>query len=292
MTQESRFWTGISTGDAGPYSFENMNEIFRYGIGGGGTFSGVYRGSGSGGYVGLQVIANTPAAANILVQPGAALVHGSFYKSSAVETLSIAANSSGNDRIDSVVLTKLWATQTVRLEILQGTPAGSPVPPTLTQTDGFKWQFRLCDVAVSNGFATIVTSNLTDRSYSVIPRVIGTTFTGTSITTSVAFSSIDGSLPITINIQSQRIRFTLSAYRVLATPASSYAYYTVSDSEVGSYLTVGFGASSGDYDLHTFSGVFEGLTPGTHILTPQHHVTNTYTLTTLAVSFLVEELRD
>jgi hypothetical protein len=296
MTEESRFWTGVLTGDAGPYSFEDMNEIFRYGLGGGGTFSGVFRGSGSGGYVGLQVVANTPAAANILVQPGAALVHGSFYKSTAVETLAIAANSSGNPRVDSVVLTKLWATQTVRLEILQGTPAGSPVQPSLTQSSGVKWQLRLADIAVANGFATIVTGDLTDRSFSVIPRVVTGIRTTTSATTSDTLSAVSAETTLTINIQSTRVRFNAHAFLTLATPASSYAYYQVYDSETGGFtgLADGWGAVSpvNNFGMFSFNGEFSGLTPGTHIFTLMHKVTNTFTLTTQRAVLQIEELRD
>lgn len=53
-----------------------------------------------------------------------------------VLVLALAANTSGKTRIDRVVLRLDRATWTVRLAILQGTPADAPAPPSFSQATG------------------------------------------------------------------------------------------------------------------------------------------------------------
>lgn len=123
---------------------------------------GVFIGSGDGTNAPLQVNATAVASSNIQVQIGAALVNGRFYENTAVNTLAVTANSSGNARVDTVVLRADYLAQTVRLVIKVGTPAVSPVRPTLQQ-DTSIWEMPLADIAVANGFVTISNSNITPR---------------------------------------------------------------------------------------------------------------------------------
>jgi hypothetical protein len=91
-------------------------------------------------------------------------VYGGYYNLSGTPpTFVITANGSGNPRIDTVVLRKDWVLQTIRLVVLTGTPAGSPLPPTLTQTPGTRWEIPLADILVNSGFVTIVQANITPR---------------------------------------------------------------------------------------------------------------------------------
>ncbi len=167
MGEISRPWTSTAPGDAGPYSAVNWHQVWRNAIGFGANDNdvGPIRGNDDGTNEGLAVRANSPAAANVKVSAGAALVHGIFYVNSADVTLSIAANVSGNPRVDTVILRADYTAQTVRLAVLQGTPAPSPVPPSLTQTDGVQWEIPLADVAVANGFATIVAADIQPREH-------------------------------------------------------------------------------------------------------------------------------
>lgn len=167
MAEISRFWNGTSVGDAGPYSDDNMAEVLRYitGANGSKADAGVLYGSGVSPDPGLRVTPTSPASADVKLSPGAALIHGTFYKNDAVKTFTIAANASGLTRIDTVVLTKDWATQTVRSEVLQGTPAASPVPVALTQTDGVEWQIPLADITVASGFTTIGILSIFTRAF-------------------------------------------------------------------------------------------------------------------------------
>jgi hypothetical protein len=106
------------------------------------------------------------SARSVVVATGAAVVQGIPFWNAAARTVLITANASGNPRIDTIVLEVVpqgEATEgKVTLKVVDGTPAGSPVAPTLTQSTAL-WQFPLADVAVANGAATISQGNITDR---------------------------------------------------------------------------------------------------------------------------------
>lgn len=165
MTQNSRPWNGTVTGDAGPYSDADWQQLYRYIIGLGGirANTGVFLGSGTQPNDGLRVEAQSPAAAAINVLPGSALVQGIAYLNDATEPLVIAANASGNARIDTVVVQTDYALQTCRLAVVQGTPAATPAAPSLTQVAGTMWEIPIADIAVANGFTTLAQSTITPR---------------------------------------------------------------------------------------------------------------------------------
>lgn len=163
MTQDSRPWNGTSVGDAGPYSDADWHQLWRYIIGWGGirANTGVFLSSGTQPDDGLRVVEQSPAGAGVTVRSGSALVQGIAYMNDAAENLTIAANGAGNPRIDRIILRADYALQTVRLAVLQGTAAASPTRPALTQTPNVMWEIPLADIAVANGFSTIVQANIT-----------------------------------------------------------------------------------------------------------------------------------
>jgi hypothetical protein len=165
MTQDSKPWNGVTVGDAGPYTDQHWHELYRYiiGLGGNRDNVGVFLGSGSQPNDGLRVVQQGPAAAAVNVLEGAALVHGIAYFSDAIESFPVAVNASGNPRVDTIILQADYALQEARLDILTGTPAASPVPPSLTQNAGVLWEIPIADIAVSSGFTTIVQANITPR---------------------------------------------------------------------------------------------------------------------------------
>lgn len=120
---------------------------------------------------GLEVFQRSAGAnMSIDVETGAAIVgdgnNCAFYSNTVRENLVIASNSSGNDRIDRIVveldLTLGVGANTCELKVVQGTPAGSPSAPTLTQT-ATKYQLSLAQVAVADGASSIVDANITDE---------------------------------------------------------------------------------------------------------------------------------
>lgn len=165
MSETSRPWQGTSPGDAGPYSAAHWQTIWQNIIGWGGLRAnvGVFLGSGTQPNEGLRVQAQNPASTSIDVLTGAALVQGIAYMNTATVAFAIAANSSGNDRIDTVVVQADYALQTARLAVLQGTPAASPSPPSLTQSANTLWEIPVADIAVANGFTSITQANITSR---------------------------------------------------------------------------------------------------------------------------------
>lgn len=165
MAETSRFWDGIATGDAAtaPYSSDEYARVQRDLIRASGADSGPLMGTGVAPDLGLTVRATTPVSASVEVTAGSAIVRGTWYASDATETLAIGANASGNPRIDTIILRKDYAAQTIRLVVLPGTPAVAPVAPALTQTDGVTWEIPLADIAVANGFATLANAVITPR---------------------------------------------------------------------------------------------------------------------------------
>ncbi len=166
MTERSRPWDGSTVlgaaGDAGPYSSQNWRDIWKYGMGLYNAEAGILANSGTPPDDGLTVQAQSPLAAGVTLTPGRALVQGGWYENDANLNLSIAANASGNPRIDSIILRLNTTLQTIRAAVLQGTPAASPVPPTLTRAGGI-YEIVVADVTVANGFATIANTVIVNR---------------------------------------------------------------------------------------------------------------------------------
>lgn len=96
-----------------------------------------------------------------------ALVRGHLWYSgtSDFNMASLAANSSGNPRIDLVSLRYTRSTGAVTTVVTTGTPAASPVAPTPLQNLGTASSFEIpvAQVAVANGATTITTGNITSR---------------------------------------------------------------------------------------------------------------------------------
>lgn len=300
MTETSRFWGGISTGDAGPYSADEMNEILRYIVGDSSSESVIFKYSGPIiSTPGLLVTQTTPASDNVSVGVGTALVHGSFYKNDATVNVAIDANSSGNPRIDTIILEKSWITQTVRIGILKGTPAGSPVAPTLTQTAGSLWQIPLADIAVADSFTTITSSDITVRSNYYPSTSDSLVFdyvnsVGPFAATPGSMVDIHSTLNRTINITNTRVKFTFSIFYTLDTPASSNYFANVYIDGLSAYYqgTEDIFAMSGIYGIASYVGVISGLTPGSNTFRLRHKVTAGYTGSTIRASFILEELAD
>lgn len=108
----------------------------------------------------LQVFGDSTGP-QVKVRTGRGWVEGHFYESDAEKILPIAANASGNPRVDRAVLRLDKTANAVATAIVQGTPAASPVAPALTQTASI-WEVPLAQVAVANGFATITAANVTE----------------------------------------------------------------------------------------------------------------------------------
>lgn len=177
MSEISTVWDGVLLGDAAtvaPYSASEWAARQKLLQGQGTIFPnyGVLTGTGDGTYPALSIQAKSPASTQIEVEIGAALVAGYLYQNTAAVSFTIGANASGNPRVDTVILRVDFVGQTVRSAVKQGTPAGSPVAPTMQQ-DATYWEIPLADIAVANGFATLAQSTITQRQRHVRSNAAG-----------------------------------------------------------------------------------------------------------------------
>lgn len=168
MTELSRVWTGITVGDAtdAPYSDSDWWNYEKYqdGYGASRANYGPFKGNGTTTTESLQVDPNSPAGQSVIVRVGSANVNGTVYTNDANLVLATAANASGNPRIDTVILRKDFAAQTIRAVVKQGTPAATPAPPAMTQTPGVTWEIPLADLTLANGYTTITAAEINPRS--------------------------------------------------------------------------------------------------------------------------------
>lgn len=98
----------------------------------------------------------------VKVQSGQAYLKGVFFQSDAEEALAISTADASNPRIDRVILRLDWATDSLKLAVLQGTPAASPTAPAVTQNTS-RWEISLAQIAVGAGVTTIAAGNVTDE---------------------------------------------------------------------------------------------------------------------------------
>lgn len=99
---------------------------------------------------------------NVKVAVGEGFVRGVHYINDAIKTVAISAGTS-NPRIDAVVLRLVYgSTNTVTVQVVQGTAAASPVAPTITRTDTGTTELLLALVNVPANAATITAANVTD----------------------------------------------------------------------------------------------------------------------------------
>jgi hypothetical protein len=98
----------------------------------------------------------------VYVDTGAALLQGAMRIFTGTTNLTIADNSSGNPRIDRIVARLNYDDRKIELAVLQGTPASSPVAPSLTR-DATAYEISLAKIAVANGFTTITSPEITDE---------------------------------------------------------------------------------------------------------------------------------
>jgi len=154
MTEISRPWGGTATGDKGPYSDDNWTDAWSGLFARTGANVGVLRGAAN------ELIVTSSGDNAISVNTGEALVDGTWYQSDAATAVTPGIPSS-DPRIDRIVLRKSWSAQTVRVTRIEGTEAGSPSAPSLTQTDGTTWDIPLAQYQIATGAGAI--SSLTDQ---------------------------------------------------------------------------------------------------------------------------------
>jgi hypothetical protein len=137
----------------------------------------------------LEVFADSTGM-QVKAKSGQAMIRGHYYQNTAQETLTLTAADLSNPRIDTVVVELDPSANTIVLKIIAGSPAAVPTPTALIQTDAGVYQFKLAEVLVDAGAATIAAGKITDgRTY------LGTftgTVAGSQITGQITVATIDG----------------------------------------------------------------------------------------------------
>ena len=112
-----------------------------------------------------QVFADS-SGKQVKVKTGAVWIKGGYAYDTAENTIALASNASGNPRIDVIAAEIDWVNNTMGIVAITGTPGVTPSAPALTQTDGTKWQIKLAQVAIANGYTTVAAGDVSDyRSY-------------------------------------------------------------------------------------------------------------------------------
>jgi hypothetical protein len=189
----------ISTvGFDGSVSEGQWSELMRYAIEGG------YRHSVANGFG----VAPTTNPREVSVAAGTAYAAGVLVISDAAVPLTVGANAGSTDRLDLVVLTLNWSTNTALLEVV----AGSGSVPTPTQDPGNVWQIPLAVVKVRPGVGTLVSSDVTPAK--PLPRVLRVT-DGVIDTTITVGAAADAKVVGTVKLADPgwpyRVRVTASA---------------------------------------------------------------------------------
>lgn len=94
----------------------------------------------------------------VSVSAGVAVLPGPLVESSAAETRTFAANATGSNRVDYLVLRGDWVANTATIVVVQG--SSSSTPPALTQTEGALWEMPLARVTVRPSVTTLLSSDV------------------------------------------------------------------------------------------------------------------------------------
>jgi len=168
MAQRSRFWDGTSVGDAvvAPYDAgTEFSEVMT-------AVAGLASDPNKGGLV-SSISVSMFAPGTMRIGAFEALVYGAWYQNDANVDFVVATPAAAT-RIDTVVLRKDWAAQTVRMFVLPGTEGGSA--PPLVQTPGVTWDVPIASLSTTTGGVTTITgtSSRADFWYRTAPDAIRT----------------------------------------------------------------------------------------------------------------------
>jgi hypothetical protein len=114
------------------------------------------------GYLNQLAVTADGSSLSVSVATGGAFVEGFYYENDAAKAVPLAAANASNPRIDTIVVRLDRVANTTLIDKVTGTPAASPVAPTLSQTDSL-YELPLANVLVPAAAGVIVAGNVTDR---------------------------------------------------------------------------------------------------------------------------------
>lgn len=108
----------------------------------------------------LQVFASTGL--QVSVRAGEGRFEGYWFKSDAVENITIPTADVTMPRIDRIVVRVSETNRTISLAVIKGNVATAPVPPALTRTESV-YEYSLAQVRVNANATSITQANITDE---------------------------------------------------------------------------------------------------------------------------------
>jgi hypothetical protein len=189
----------------------------------------------------LAVTQNSPAGMSVLVSSGWAAIVGTTQSNmgtyvgynDATVVLSLTTANPTNPRIDRVCLTVndayyTGALNNAVLQVVAGTPAGSPVAPALPANS-----ISLATVAVGAGVTSITTANITDT------RTVTTTNVPQQISANQVFISPEERCTVSATAATGTIAFNIATQGVLYYTTNASANFTLNFTNVNTNLAVG-----------------------------------------------------
>lgn len=195
----------------------------------------------------LEVTEDSPVGMNVRVAAGQAFVQGHQGRWESVNELTVANNSSGSTRYDSVVVRMNRTSNVVELDIVQGSAASASADPTLTQNATI-WEIEIARITVANGATTIATAQIGDRrGYAGSPTSLSdicvvsstgahgtlqSTSPGSSLSLSLTWSNplgavdyFDAGNPERFTVQESGL-YSVSCYVAFISPVANYSNAT------------------------------------------------------------------
>jgi len=117
----------------------------------------------------FEVTENDPASMSVIAKSGRAWIKGYWCHNTSDLVKTLGAADPDDDRIDRIVLRLDTVTELkISVEVLEGTPAGSPSAPSLTQTSS-TWEISLAQVLVEAAVTSVANADITDeREYAAV----------------------------------------------------------------------------------------------------------------------------
>lgn len=160
MTEYSRFFGGPA-GSVPEYTQPQFAEVLKR-IFSNGVFYSVDNQ--------LQVTETDPVSLAVRIGTGEAWINGFWYQNDAALTNTLETADTTYDRIDRIILRLDTVTNyKISCEVLTGTPAASPVAPSLTQNANI-YEISLAQVLVNAGATSVSNAKITDERTFVLPN--------------------------------------------------------------------------------------------------------------------------
>lgn len=107
----------------------------------------------------LQVSPETGLSVNVAA--GSAWINGYRYENTDTLNMPLTTSNGSNPRIDRIVVRLSMISRSIRLAVVTGMPAATPVAPALTRTSDI-YELGIADVLIPTAATSVPSNNITD----------------------------------------------------------------------------------------------------------------------------------